>query len=55
VVGYLLERLLLVSYSTPVARPRLSARLCGELVEYFRDDVARLRAATGLTLDGWCV
>ena len=55
VVGYHLERLLLVPFSTPVKRPRLSARLRGELVEYFRDDVARLRAATGLTLDGWWV
>lgn len=54
-LGYSLERLLLVPFSTPVGRPCLNARLRGELVDYFRDDVARLRVATGLALDGWCV
>ena len=54
-IRHSLERLLLVPFSTPVERPRLSARLRGELIDYFRDDVTRLRASTGLALNSWCV
>jgi hypothetical protein len=54
-IRHSLERWLLVPFSMPVERPRLTARLRGELVDYFRDDVTRLRASTGLALDSWCV
>lgn len=50
-----MQRLLLLPFSTPVRRPSLSEGLRAELIDYFRDDVTCLRAATGLALDGWCV
>lgn len=54
-VRHSIERLLTRPFSTPVERPTLSEALRAELIDYFRDDVTRLRASTGLALDGWCV
>lgn len=42
-------------FSRPVARPTLDAGLRRELIEFFRDDVAQLRALTGQAFADWCV
>lgn len=47
------ERVLYRPFSRPIPRPRLSDELRRRLVESLQNDVARLRASTGLTLEAW--
>ncbi len=41
--------------STPIPRPVLPDDIRQDLIEYFREDVSKLRAFTGLSLADWCV
>jgi Sulfotransferase domain len=42
-------------FSETLERPTLDDRVRARLVDYYADDVARLRAFTGLELDSWSV
>jgi len=52
-VSHTLRRLLLLPWSAPLEAPTLSPDVRRRFYDFVRDDVAQLRAATGLALSEW--
>lgn len=49
------KRLTMLPFSRPIPRPRLNGRTREWLMDQIREDVARLRAFTGLPFEGWSI
>jgi hypothetical protein len=54
-LGWHIETKLFYPFTRKIERPVLDPDLQQRLIEYFRDDVAQLRAYTGERFEEWCV